>query len=168
MKKLKFAGVFTLMIIMLFSSYAMAVEAPGEEISNELASEFIVVEPIPLTLSWTLGESQETTVGTKSTFSVTATNNTGENISNVLYVIEILKDDGPVSASDFTCQAVAEGEAPISLGYDTAGDFFYFGPSGGFTFPCEPSTITTNFELTFHNPGSYSVKVYAVQLVIPV
>lgn len=168
MKKSKFISVFVLVFIMLFSSYALAVEVPGEGISNDLSSQFTVEEPIliPLTLSWTLADSQETTVGTKTSFSVTALNNTYEDIYDVLYIVEILKDGDSASASDFTCQAIAEGEDPIPLGYDTEGDFFYHGPRNGFTFPGEPNTITTNFEVIFHNPGTYSVMVYAVQLPI--
>ncbi|HHY93370.1 MAG TPA: S-layer homology domain-containing protein [Firmicutes bacterium] len=100
------------------------------------------------TLNW--GKNQQFTVN-GSPFQVTVTAQSEYRIDRVLYIVEVT--DG----QDF--QAVAlDGQA---LGHDEAGGFWYWGPSTGFTF--NRGTVTTTFNVTA-DPGTYNVKIYAVQL----
>lgn len=94
--------------------------------------------------------------------------NQGEDIEKVLYIVEIERNGLPVIPND---EVVIKGEdlqGPYQgqvqeLGYSSDGKFFYWGPLTGFTFPGNV-TLGAKFHITFKKAGTYSYKIYAVQL----
>jgi len=84
-------------------------------------------------------------------FDISVTAESDYMIDKVLFVIEVTGDN------DFTAVAV-DGQ---SLGYDEEGGFWYWGPRNGFTF--ERGSTTSEFTVTAE-PGTYSVRIYTVQL----
>ncbi len=172
MRKLITTGILFLILSLLFSNAVLAKEIGVQMlISNKLSSDFIVdnetKEPplFPLELNWTLGTSQNTTVGNNTAFAVTATNISAEALENIFYIVEITKDGVPAKAGDFTWQATGGDILSGPVRYDEAGDYYFFGPDYGFTVPAE-TTITTDFEIAFHKAGTYTIKIFAVQLLI--
>jgi len=78
-------------------------------------------------------------------------------IVNVLYIVEI---EG--GKDNITAVEIENGELKEQLGYDAEGGFWYWGDrTKGFTFDFD--SATTQFKVTA-KPGTYKVKVYAVQL----
>lgn len=81
-------------------------------------------------------------------------------IVNVLYIVEIVEIEG--GKDNITAVEIENGELKEQLGYDAEGDFWYWGDrANGFTFDFE--SAETTFKVTA-KPGTYKVKIYAVQL----
>lgn len=123
-----------------------------------------------LDIGWDLSSPATKTVNREFTINSTAKLNSAltgvTEVSRVLYVIEVTKDNAAVGTDDVTVVA-SDGQA---LGYDEIGKFFYWGPRTGFTFSTsmygEGNNVTTPFKVTFKNTGTYNVKAYAVQLPV--
>ncbi len=103
-------------------------------------------------LSW--GEGTVYKVESPFEVTVTAENRTKDAIDKVLYIIEVTDAQGIKRAVDI------EGEE--ELGYNENGGFWYWEPSNGFNFSAG-AEFTTTFKVTA-DPGTYDVKIYAVQL----
>jgi len=122
-----------------------------------------------LKIGWDLPGSK--TVNKDEAFQVVSTAELDETLESagvtevgrVLYVIEVTKNGTAVGTSDVTVVA-SDGQ---ELSYDSTGKFFYWGPRTGFTFSTDmykDGKVTTTFNVTFRNAGTYDVKAYAVQL----
>ncbi|AYO31981.1 hypothetical protein D2962_16495 [Biomaibacter acetigenes] len=137
----------------------------GDAVITEHSETVDVVEPISLNYTTQL----PTTVKKGSNFDVTikATNNyknldnTQATIERSLYIMELTKDNNPATSADVTIKA-SDGQA---LGYNDTEKYFFWGPSNGF--PFSTADASTTFTVTFNNAGTYSVKIYAVQLPLP-
>ncbi|NLM75438.1 MAG: hypothetical protein GX187_05010 [Clostridiaceae bacterium] len=104
-------------------------------------------------LSWDVAQDEYT-----SPFIVTvsAEKKIDDPIVNVLYIVEI--EDGK---DNITAVEIENGEHKEQLGYDAEGGFWYWGDRAkGFTFV---ESAETTFKVTA-KPGTYKVKIYAVQL----
>lgn len=130
-----------------------------------------------LNIGWNLPASKTVNAGEEfdivSTAKLTeAIANAGINaVENVLYIIEV----GGAALGDFTITKVNDGDTQgindtfVSSNGKLVG---YWGPSTGFTFdpsmydePNSPdSQVTTTFTAKFNKAGTYTVKVYAIQV----
>ncbi|KUO50932.1 MAG: hypothetical protein APF76_03000 [Desulfitibacter sp. BRH_c19] len=122
--------------------------------NNNLTGDSASIVPDELiTLSWDYSDGQ--TVAVDEEFSVSVTATSDYVIDNVLFIVEI----NDVNGSGFT----AVGTDNQNLGYDEDGGFWFWGPSGGFTFNSE-DPVTSTFDITTIPGAELQVKVYAVQL----
>lgn len=169
-------GVLALALVLAFAGAAMAATVPGTQISNDLSASVTVVSPAnSITLQWYAGSVQagsETVsavdptglqsvrVGDTIPVAVKAIKNISGTIDRVLYVVEVTGSQNgfTVQGYDYTLNQW------IPLGYDSQGGFYYWGPRQGFSFTDAMGTPTSPFKITFSQPGTYSFKIYAVQL----
>ncbi len=117
-----------------------------------------------LNIGWNLPATGTRTVNETFEVETTAQLNSAltgvTEVGRVLYIIEVMKSNGtPADTNDVTAVA-SDGQ---TLGYNTTGGFFYWGPPEGFTFS-GTDTVTTTFNTTIKTPGTYTIKAYAVQL----
>ncbi|MGI9952055.1 hypothetical protein V3F56_06785 [Moorellaceae bacterium AZ2] len=189
-RKAVLTGVLALALVLAFAGAAMA-ETP---ISNVLETSVIVQESTPqLELTWgtyddvdeapytdagidaqrfvtpTLSNNSYTLTvnkGEEYFLAVKSTNNSGEAIDRVLYRMEIRDSNNNLVTNVVTG---LQGYSPNTQGQYTwqnvgvSDSIFFWGPSGGFTFPGN-TTWVTPFRFTFTEAGTYTVRIYAVQL----
>ncbi|NSW83575.1 MAG: hypothetical protein HPY90_09955 [Syntrophothermus sp.] len=120
-------------------------------------------------LSWTNGQAPEQAwvpvwLGTEYTIGVTAENQGGE-IAKVLYIVEITRNGASATPDDVLIKGTdLQTRQTYDLGYDSTGRFFYWGDrNNGFTFP-GGGILKAEFSVTFKKAGTYTYKIYAVQL----
>lgn len=129
--------------------------------SEVLASTEVTVNVGPaLTVGWSLPATFTAT--TNQSFTVeTWAQKDGRlaQVDRVLYVIEVTTQDGTRVGTEVVTAKAQDGQ---SLGYDSQGKFFHWGPRTGFKFDQE--RLETTFTVTILQDGTYNVKAYAVQL----
>lgn len=152
-------------------------DSGNEEVLQEITETITVsANRNAIDLKWDDGESSEPlnlTYKLEEAFPVAATAALADgltHVDNVLYVIRVTKDtdegDVPADDSDLSITGT-DGQA---LGYNSEGEYFFWGPESGFQFcsqeapSCAVSPATTTFEVTVHNAEDYEVSAYAVQL----
>ena len=167
--------VLTLLLTLVLSTAVLAAPPGANPLSDQIDATISVAPAAPgsdsISLSWDIDTNLSgIKVGEPRTFTVTATNQAGQDLERVLYVINITKDDQPVTPSDnlFTIR----DDKQQTLGYDDDDEFWFYGPynestnTGGFTFPAG-TTNSTTFSITFNQAGSYNVTLQAFQLPEP-
>jgi len=172
-------GLVALVAVVIAGTLGVVMATPpatGTLISNVLSTDVNVqAEADSLAMTWGLGTGTEgitepasyvstdldltMTVGTPIYLWVKTVNNKSYSIDNVLFLVE--------TADKFTIMywgsppETVEWHGPLT--YGTFAGCYYYGPVTGFTVPAS-YTVTTRFEITANAAGSFTAKVYAVQL----
>lgn len=142
-------------------------------LSDPLVSTTEAVTVKPLRVSWVQGMALPGTVlvGQEFKIGVSLENtSTTSTFNKVLVVVEVLKNGVDATQADFEAKCVKDtanagisDATPVSIGYDAGGFWFWGDRTNGFT--VGPSyKHESHFVVKINSAGTYTVKIYAVQL----
>lgn len=137
------------------------IKLEGSELLAETTASVSVNENKAMYLTWDPQPPANTAVNTEFTVGVKAElSNYASELDHALYIIEVQKDGQAATTNDFEIVGNPEG---IMGAFRVDGEVLrgYWGPAPGFLFR---QKTTSTFPVKFHNPGTYQVAIYAIQV----
>ncbi len=157
--------------LMVLVPLAVSAQTGWTLVSNELLTPHAILVSLaelqfPVTLAWSDAYTLPTNVKVGQTFTmgVTATSplaaDGGWDVERAVFFMSVVKNETEVATDADVTLVASDGQA---LSFDSDTSLWRWGPSGGF-----PLTMgwdeTTDVNVTFLKPGTYTARIFCVQL----
>lgn len=137
------------------------IKVDNNETLAETTATVSVAQGSAINLAWAAQPPASVAVNTAFEVGITADlTASASELDHTLYIIEVQKDGEAATKDDFTIVGNPEG---IMDTFETVGNVLkgYWGPQQGFLFR---QKTTSDFQVKFNERGTYSVKIYAIQV----